>query len=189
MGVATLITLLEAAVAGNLAPLVAAFLGWCFVLLYGVVEAGILHPGAGTVAKLTLPSGDSTPAVDQHSDIQALVAKGGYAAAAAAYRQAIAEHPDDVVACEQLVQLALRELKDPELALFAVREAEQRAPDQRRRAGFALLAVNILRDNVKDYGRTAVELRRLLSRYPDIPNAGALRAEIEELKAMHFEGR
>jgi hypothetical protein len=34
-----------------------------------------------------------------------------------------------------------------------------------------------------------VELRRILARYPDVPNADALRSEIDELKAMHFEGR
>jgi tetratricopeptide (TPR) repeat protein len=189
MGVATLITLLEAALAGDLMPLMAAFLGWCFVLVYGVVEAGILHRGAGVVAKLTLPSGDSTPSVNQHSNIQALVARGACAEAAAAYREAIAADPADLVACEQLTQLALRELKDYELALFALREAEQRASDDRRRAGYALLAANVYRDYLKDYGRTMVELRRILARYPEVPNADALRSEIDELKAMHFEAR
>ncbi len=189
MGFATLLTLLEAALAGNLMPLMAAFLGWCFVLVYGVVEAGILHRGAGVVAKLTLPSGDSTPSVNEHSNIQALAAKGAYREAAEAYREVIAAEPQDVVACEQLTQLALRELKDYELALFALREAEQRAPDARRRAGYALLAANVYRDNLKDYGKTMVELRRILARYPDIPNANALRSEIDELKAMHFEAR
>jgi len=187
MGAATLITLLEAAIAGNLTPLVAAFLGWCFVLVYGVVEAGILHRGAGVVAKLTLPSGASTPPVNQHSNIQAMVARGGCREAAEAYRKVIASEPQDVVACEQLTQLALRELKDWELALFALREAEQRSSEPRRRAGYALLAANVYRDNVKDYGRTMVELRRILATYPGVPNADALRAEIEELKAMHFE--
>jgi len=189
MGVATLITLVEAAFAGNLMPLMAAFLGWAFVLVYGVVEAGILHRGASAVASLTLPSGASTPSVNQHSNIQALVAKGQCAQAAEAYRQVIAAQPEDLVACEQLTQLALRELKDYDLALFALRQAEQRSPDARRRAGYALLAANVYRDNLKDYGRTLVELRRILARYPDVPNAAALRAEIEELKAMHFEAR
>ena len=48
---------------------------------------------------------------------------------------------------------------------------------------------NICRDDLKDYGRAVVELRRILARYPDVPNAGRLRAEIEELKAMHLEAR
>jgi len=187
MGVATLVTLLEVVLFLNWAPLLAALFGWAFVLVYGVLEAGILHRGAGTVASLTLPSGAATPSVNQHSNIQAMVAQGRTAEAAAAYRQVIASQPGDLVACEQLAQLALRELKDWELALFAVREAERRAPDARRRAGFALLAANIYRDNLKDYGKTLVELRRVLERYPSVPNAEALRGEIEELKKMHFE--
>ena len=189
MAFTTLLTLLEVVLFLNWAPLLAALFGWAFVLLYGVLEAGILHRGAGAVASLTLPSGASTPSVNQHSNIQALVAKGQYARAAEAYRQVIAAQPEDLVACEQLTQLALRELKDYDLALFALRQAEQRSPDARRRAGYALLAANVYRDNVKDYGKTLVELRRVLARYPDIPNADALRAEIEELKAMHFEAR
>jgi tetratricopeptide (TPR) repeat protein len=189
MGVATLISLVEVALSLNWAPLGAALMGWAFVLVYGVVEGVLLHRGAGVVAKLTMPSGDATPSVDQHSNIQALVAKGAYAEAAEAYRQVVAAHPEDVVACEQLTQLALQELKDPELALFALREAERRSAEPRRRAGYALLAANVYRDNLKDYGRTVVELRRVLSRYPDIPNAEALRAEIEELKVMHFQAR
>jgi tetratricopeptide (TPR) repeat protein len=189
MGVATLLTLLEVVLFLNWAPLLAAFAGWAFVLLYGVLEVGILHRGASTVAALTLPSGAATPSVNQHSNIQALVAKGRIAEAAEAYRQVIALQPGDLVACEQLAQLALRELKDWELALFALRAAEQRSPEPRRRAGYALLAANVYRDNLKDYGKTLVELRRVLERYPDVPNADALRREIEELKAMHFEAR
>jgi tetratricopeptide (TPR) repeat protein len=187
MGVATLLSLLEAVLMLNWAPLLAAFLGWCFVLVYGVVEAGILHRGAGAVAALTLPSGAATPSVNQHSNIQALVAKGAFGEAADAYRRAIASEPQDVVACEQLTQLALRELKDWDLALFALREAERRSSEPRRRAGYALLAANVYRDNLKDYGKTIVELRRILAVYPGVPNANALRAEIEELKAVHFE--
>jgi regulator of sirC expression with transglutaminase-like and TPR domain len=50
-----------------------------------------------------------------------------------------------------------------------------------------LLAANICRDNLKDYGKAMVELRRVLALYPDVPNAARLRAEIEELRALHFK--
>lgn len=189
MALATLVTLLEVVLFLNWIPLLAALLGWAFVLFYGVVEGVILHHGAGAVASLTLPSGSASPSVNQHSNIAAIAARGDLARAAEAYRVAIAADVTDVVACEQLVQLAVRELKDYELALFAAREGEKRAPDLRRQAGFALLAANICRDNLKDYGRAVVELRRILARYPDVPNAIRLRAEIEELKALHFEAQ
>ncbi len=170
---------------GGIVPLgLAAVFAPMFVLV-GVLHGTALERGS----QLFVAKGKSTPYVPQHSHIQAMVAKGAYGEAAQAYREVITAHPEDLVACEQLTQLALHELKDYELALFAGHEAEKRAPDDRRRAGFALLGANISRDNLKDYGKSAVELRRLLARYPDIPNADALRGEIEELKAMHFEVR
>ena len=169
--------------------------GWIPLIIAAVfvpalLFAALLHATAlDRGSRLMIAKGTSTPYVPQHSNIQALVAKGAYREAAEAYRQVIAAEPQDVVACEQLTQLALRELKDWDLALFALREAEQRSSEPRRRAGYALLAVNVYRDNVKDYGKTVVELRRVLARYPDLPNAAALHAEIDELKALHFGAR
>jgi tetratricopeptide (TPR) repeat protein len=133
------------------------------------------------------PSGSSTPSVNQHSNIGAMVARGEHTKAAEAYRAAIAADPEDVVACEQLALLALREMKDYELALFAYREAERRVTEPRRQLGYAIHIAGIYRDYVKDAGRTMVELRRVLARYPDAPNASALRSELDELKARHFE--
>ena len=131
------------------------------------------------------PRGDSTPSVNQHSNIAAMVARGDYANAAEAYQAAMAADPGDVVACEHLALLARRELKDYPLALAAWREAERRA-EPRRRLGYALHAVGILRDDLKDGGRAIVEIRRVLDTYPDAPNAAALRADLEQLKASRF---
>jgi tetratricopeptide (TPR) repeat protein len=132
------------------------------------------------------PSGNSTPYIDQHSDIAAMVARGAYAEATEAYRSAIAANSGDVVACEQLAQLALHELNDPDLALFAFREAELRAAEPPRRLGYALHIVGVCRDRLHDPGRTMVELRRVLERYPEAPNAASLRAELDQLKAQRF---
>jgi tetratricopeptide (TPR) repeat protein len=127
--------------------------------------------------------------VNQHSNIQAMTARGEYRKAAEAYRAAMEADPADLLACEQLGQLALRELKDFPLALTAYREAERRQSDPRRAVGYAMMIAGIYRDNLKDYGKAMVELRKLLARYPDAPNAARLRAEIDELKALHFEAR
>jgi len=134
------------------------------------------------------PSGDTTPYVNQHSNIAAMVARGEYAKAADAYRAAIAADPGDVVACDHLAQLALRELKDYDLALVALREAERRVSEPRRQLGYALQALGTCREHVADPGRTMVELRRVLDRYPDAPNAATLRAELEELRTERFHG-
>jgi tetratricopeptide (TPR) repeat protein len=188
MAVGTFVAFVEALVLRSLAPLVAALAGWAFVALY-IMLSGTLFQRAGRgIGAITLPSGDSTPSVNQHSNIQALVARGELAKAAEAFRAAIAADPQDLVACEQLGRLALGELKDCETALFAYREAERRCPDPRRKLGFALMVAGIYRENLRDPGRAAVELGRILARYPDAPNADALRAEREQLKAIHFEG-
>jgi cytochrome c-type biogenesis protein CcmH/NrfG len=134
------------------------------------------------------PSGSSTPSVNQHSNIAALAVRGETAKAAEAYRAAIAADPDDVVACEQLAQLALRGLKDYDLAVQAYREAERRAPQPKRQLGYAMLVATVYRDYLRDPGKTMVELGRILARYPDAPNAPALRTELEAIKAQHFEG-
>jgi tetratricopeptide (TPR) repeat protein len=188
MAVATLISGLEAVALLNWAPLLVALGGWAFVLVYGALE-GVFSGRAGrVVGALTLPSGEATPSVNQHSNIQAMVARGACAQAAEAYRAAIAADPADVVACELLGQLALAELKDGETALYAFREAERRAREPRRQLGYALLVAGVYRDTLQDPGRAAVELRRVLARYPDAPNAEALRAELDRLKTRHFEG-
>jgi tetratricopeptide (TPR) repeat protein len=181
----TVVALIMAWLGGGIVPLVLAGLGWGAFLLVTLMHATVLNRGA----QVFTAKGGSTPSVNQHSNIGAMVASGRYAEAAEAYKAVIASDPEDLLACEQLGLLALRDLKDYELAVFAAREGEKRVPDPRRQVGFALQVANIYRDNLKDYGRTMVELRRILARYPGVPNADRLRAEIEELKALHFEAR
>jgi len=184
---ATLLTLVESVLMMSLAPLLWSLFGWAVVLLFGIMRGTLFNKVGASVGAITVPSGGSTPSVAQHSNIEALVARGQYAQAAEAYRAVIAAEPADLVACEKLGQLASQELKDYPLAIEAYREAERRHPEPKRRAGYALLVAGIYRDNLKDTGRTLVELRRILARYPDLPNAARLRAEIDELKAAHFE--
>jgi tetratricopeptide (TPR) repeat protein len=188
MAVGTLVALVEALILLSWAPLAAALAGWAFVGVYIVLSGTMFHRAGRGIGALTVPSGDSTPSVNQHSNVQAMVARGEYAKAAEAYRAAIAADPVDLVACELLGRLAMGQLKDYDTSLFAFREAERRCTEPRRRLGFALLTVGIYRDNLRDPGRAAVELGRILAQYPDAPNAEALRAEREELKARHFEG-
>ena len=185
MGVVTLVALLMTWMGGGPLPLTLTALGWAVFLFV----ARLLGTACEKGARLCTAKGTATPYVAQHSDIQALVARGAYREAAEAYRAAIAADPSDLVACDQLAQLALGALKDGQLALLAAREGEKRAPDARRKAGFALLGATIYRDTLKNYGRAMVELRRVLATYPDVPSAARLKAEIEQLKAMHFEAR
>jgi tetratricopeptide (TPR) repeat protein len=188
MALCTVVAVLEMIIALSWAPLVAAFCGWVFVGVYALVQSTALRKAGGAAGSILVPSGDATPSVAQHSNIEALEMKGEYAKAAAAYRAAIAADPGDIVACEKLGQLALRQLKDYDTAVWAYHQAELRATDPRRRVGYALLALGIVRDNQQDTGRTVVEIRKLLERYPAVQNADALRTEMDHLKATLFEG-
>lgn len=169
-------------------PIYALGLGWLFVAAYALMQSSALSGAANTIGKITVPSGSSTPSVAQHSNIETLEVRGEYAKAAEAYRGVIVADPADLVACEKLALLALRRIKDYDTAIFAYREAEKRSLEPRRQLGYAILIAGIYRDNLKDTGKAMVELRRILARYPDAPNAESLRTEIAELKATHFEG-
>jgi tetratricopeptide (TPR) repeat protein len=170
-----LVSLLAIAL-GSLPLMILGAVVWAFWALYYIL-----------VTRILLPTGEDTPSVNQHSSIEAMEVRGRYEEAADAYRAVIAADPGDIVACEKLGQLALRQLKQHDLALFAYREAERRSTQPRRQLGYALIIAGIYRDSLKDHGKAVVELRRILERYPDAPNADRLRAELDELKAAHFE--
>ena len=188
MAACSVLAIIEALLLLSWAPILALGLGWLFVAVYTLMQGTALSGAAGTIGKITVPSGSSTPSVAQHSDIETLEVRGEYAKAAEAYRGVIAADPAEIVACEKLAQLALRQIKDYDTAIFAYREAEKRSLEPRRQLGYAILVAGIYRDSLRDTGKAMVELRRILALYPDAPNADRLRAEIDELKAAHFEG-
>lgn len=160
------------------------------LLIYGVVvlvRVSMVNAAAGVAGKLLMPSGSSTPPEKALSHIETMVARGDYARAADAYRHEILTDPADLGSCERLGQLALRELKDPQLAIWAYREGEKRAEKPTRKFGLGLIVAGIYRDQLKDHGKTVVELRRLVERYPDMRQVEQLRAEIDELKAGLFD--
>jgi len=164
----------------------ALYLGSAALIVLGVVILVMWALHYVLVTRVLWPTGESTPGDKSLSHIDAMVARGDYAGAAAAYNREMLADPADYWSCERLAMLARGQLKEPELALRALRQAEQRVPEPRRKAGYALLALGVLRDDLRDEGRAIVELRRILATYPGIPNAGALRAELDQLKAERF---
>lgn len=164
-------------------------LAWAVFGIYLLLNRVLIQPMGAAVGRVLLPSGSSTPADKPLSHIEAMEARGELAKAAEAYRAEIASDPADVTSCERLALLALRRLNDFDAALWAYREAERRADSQARKFGFGLLAAGVCRDQLKDPRRAVVELRRLVQQYPTAPRVGALRKEIEELKAGMFEER
>lgn len=160
--------------------------GWCVVGIFYVLYTRVIDPAGDAVGRILVPSGGSTPPVNQHSNIQAMEARGELRKAAEAYRAVIETEPEDIVACEKLGQLAFRELKDFGLAIWAYREADRRVNEPKRQLGYALIVAGIYRDNVQDTGKAIVEIRKVLERFPNAANAAHLRAELDELKARHF---
>jgi hypothetical protein len=184
--VAVLLSLLGAGrIAGML--LFTCIFAWVVFGGYLLLARIFIEPMGRAVGRVLLPSGSSTPAAKPLSHIEAMVARGDLAKAADAYRAEIASDPADVTSCERLGTLAMRQVEDYELAVWAYREAERRAETPARKFGFGLLVAGIYRDQLKDPGRTLVELRRLVQQYPTAPRVGALRAEIDELKAGLFD--
>jgi tetratricopeptide (TPR) repeat protein len=161
---------------------------WVVFAMTVLLHRIVIESAGDAVGRILLPSGSSTPAAKPLSHIEAMEARGELARAAEAYKAEIASDPADVTSCERLALLALRRLHDHETALWAYREAERRADAPARKFGFGLLAAGVCRDQLKDPRRAVVELRRLVQRYPTAPRVGALKKEIEELKAALFEG-
>ena len=139
------------------------------------------------MTRVLMPTGESTPGDKPLSHIEAMVARGDYARAADAYRAEIASDPVDYLSCERLALLARAHLNERELAFAMYREAERRVTVPRRKCGYAVQALGVLRDDLKDPGRSVVEIRRILATYPEVPNAAALQADLDHLKSEHFK--
>ena len=167
---------------------VAAF-AWLVFGALQVMRKVVIDNAGKAAGHILMPSGGSTPPAKGLSHIEAMVARGDLAKAAEAYRAEILADPADLGSCERLATLAQRDLRDYDLAAWAYRQAEQRAESPGRKFGFGLLVAGIYRDNLKDHGKTVVELRRLVQTYPNAPRLDALRSEIDELKAGLFDDR
>jgi len=191
LGVMSAVALVVGLLVGSYSWLLLAgcVMGWLTLGGYLILHAVFVSPAGDAIGRIIVPAGGSTPSVAQHSNIEAMEMKGRYAEAAEAYQAIIASAPEDLVACEKLGALAMRQLKDYELAIFAYREAEKRVGEPKRKLGYAMIVAGIYRDNLKDTGKAMVELRRIVAKYPEAPNRARLSAEIDELKAMHFEGQ
>lgn len=167
--------------------LATAVFGWGVFAFYLVFNQLFVQTAGNAFGKVLLPSGSSTPPAKALSHIETMVVRGDLARAVEAYKAEIAVDPADVLSCERLGALAMRQLGDYDLAVWAYREAERRETAPGRRFGYGLIIVGIYRDQLKDRGKTVVELRRLVHQYPDAPRIASLRAEIDELKTGMFD--
>ncbi|HEX2218910.1 MAG TPA: hypothetical protein VHG35_08905 [Gemmatimonadales bacterium] len=158
-----------------------------FWAIYGFVvglTSGVLEPAIdGLVHVLTnwglVRSGGG------YSGIEALVARGNFAAAAEAYLERARLPADRVEATVRRAALLGGPLQQAEMALMEL-DALRRGtldPADDLRVGVAL--VDLCERRLGDPGRAMAELRRLIDRHPDHHSVRRLRRMLADLKEEH----
>lgn len=158
---------------------------------YGLVRAavsGILAPGAELVGDLIANGGvDRVPS--EHSEIQALAARGRYQDAAERWWRLVVDGEAPAEAILRRAELLAGPLKDPGSAaaeLANYRDAPRLPLKPAEDVGIGLALVDLYEHKLKDPARAMYELRRLLDRYPQTRHVRLIRAALNELKERRF---
>jgi hypothetical protein len=148
----------------------------------GMFGLGLAH-AAGKSWNTLMASGASTPYEDQYSYQQALVMQGKVNEALASYEEIIAASPLAIAPRVLAAELYAREDTGARRAAELLREV-QRIP--KLPAGRDVYVTNRLVDlligPLRDPGRAAVELRRLMTRYPNTVAATHAREALARIK-------
>lgn len=170
----------------GLAVLVGFLLGVCFPLLF---FWAFQHFVAGRAASIIYyPGSTGTPLPPSYWRAQALSARGAHGEALQALEAEVDRDPADPGPCLRAAALCLRELGQPEEAIYwylRAREAEDVTPET-----LAYVAIR-LADLHESQGReelAELELRRLLRDHPDSPYAPGSRARLAAIKRRRSEG-
>lgn len=167
--------------------------GFSLAALFGCAFAGIATAGVGLVVgqavggawKRALVDGTSTPYKEQYSYQQALVMQGKIDEALESYEAVITERPDAVDARLRAAELYVKDRANHARAAELFRQVQR---FDGASAGEWILATNRLIDllagPLENPGRAAVELRRLIERYPSSAAAEHARAALKALKAL-----
>lgn len=115
---------------------------------------------------------------------QALAGRGAVAEAVEAYEDAAGRHPDDPIPCLRAAALCAGELNDPESAVgWYLRARATGTLDADRDAYVSRRLAELYEAWPGHEKRALVELRRLLTLYPESAHAAGARARLETLKA------
>ena len=145
-----------------------------------------LTDGAGAAAlAIVQPSGRSNPYEEQYSFQESLAARGDAAGALESYEAVIAEHPDAPLPRLRAAELHARRGGDTARAAELFRSVRDLPSASRRDALYASNRLVDLYDGpLAEPGRALIELRRMIDRYPDSPEARGARAALPRLKAQ-----
>jgi tetratricopeptide (TPR) repeat protein len=150
--------------------------------IFGVSSAITWNAGraAGTIHN---PSGKGTPYRQEYSRAAALVIRGNYDEAVEAYREHIAEQPEDPEPYLRLARLLRDQLDRYDDAAHWFKAARQSARITARQEVFITRElIELATDKLRDPARAAPELARLIERFPGAPEAVWARTELREIK-------
>ena len=165
----------------------ALFLVGVFWSIYGLAVAvvdGILDPAIAFLVEVLQNAGLLREPVG-YSAIEAMVARGSFDSAAAAYSERA--EAGDTQALVRRAALLAGPLGAPGMAVAELdnyRDTRRLAPEDDIRVGLAL--ADLLEHRQADPGRAMVELRRMIDRYPTVRGIRRIRLALEELKKERF---
>jgi hypothetical protein len=159
--------------------------------IYGVARAminGFLEPTAGWFAGI-LGNGGSMMRRSEHSEIEALAARGHYQDAAERWFAEAASGEAPAEAMLHRAALLAGPLTDPGSAaaeLTQYRDAPRRPLTAGEDVAIGLALVDIYEHRLNEPAKAMFELRRLLDQYPASRHARRIRGTLADLKERRF---
>ncbi len=152
--------------------------------IFGVSLAVIGTAGraAGTIHN---PSGKATPYRQDYSRAASLAIRGDYEEAADAYRDHIAERPDDLEPYLRLARLLRDQLGSYQDAADAFKAGRRAARiTSRQEVLITRELIELATDKLRDPVQAAPELARLIQHFPGSPEAKWARTELQEVRRL-----
>ena len=160
------------------------FAGWMVYLISTRLAAG----GASVMSRIHNPRGDSTPAIREYSQPQALVARGKYREAIEVFEDFVTLYPEDPEPCIRIARIHRDKLKDYNLALTWFKRARSTAGvDAGREIVITQEIIEIFCNKFDEPQRAIPELARLIDRYPEHPSTENARRDLERLRRLVLE--
>lgn len=158
--------------------------GWLIYLVSTRVAAG----AAAIMSRIHNPRGDSTPAIRDYSQPQALVHRGRNREAIEAFEDFVTLYPKDPEPCIRIARLYRDRLKDYNLAITWFKRARSTAGiDSGREVVITQEIIEIFCYKIDEPQRAIPELARLIDRFPQHPTAENARRELERLRRLVLE--
>jgi tetratricopeptide (TPR) repeat protein len=152
-----------------------------------VIYRGVIGGTASLLGRIYGVGSSGTPSPPTYWRARALSARGAHADALKALEVAAREDPRDPAPCLRAAALCLEELGDPQAAADWYRRARQAAAGDAATDAYVSLRLAELFERQGESAKAMVELRRLVTLYPESQYASLARKRLAELKAHQAE--